>query len=117
MTLDTTQTVPLEKWDDGTIRVGGTRLLIDMVVDSHNRGACPEEIYEAFPSKYYSIADIYSVIAYYLSHKSDVDKHLAEKEKKAEKIWKKIESDPKHIAFLKEIRRRKKEYLSKNGSK
>lgn len=116
VTLETTQTVPLERWEDGSIRVGGTRLLIDMIVDAHNRGESPETIYEAFPSKYYSIADIYAVIAYYLSHKAAIDKHLADGEREAEMVWKKIEADPKHIAFMDELRRRKKEYLSKNGS-
>lgn len=116
MTLETTQTVPIEWWEDGTIRVGGTRLLIDMIVAYHNRGECPEAIYDAFPSKYYTVADIYAVIAYYLSHKAAIDKHLADGDKAAEKVWKKIESDPKHIAYMAELRRRKKEYLNKNGS-
>lgn len=117
MTLETTQPVPLEKWDDGTIRIGGTRLLIDMVVDAHNQGVCPEEIYESFPSKYYTVADIYSVIAYYLSHKAAIDKHLADKDIAAEKIWKRIEADPKNIALREKLRARKAEYLAKNGSR
>lgn len=116
MTLETTQTVPLETWDDGTIRVGGTRLLIDMVVEAHNMGRCPEEIFESFPSKYYTVADIYSVIAYYLSHKAAIDKHLADKAAKSEVIRRKYENKPEHIAFMAELRRRKAEYLRKNGS-
>ncbi|MDQ3088020.1 MAG: DUF433 domain-containing protein [Acidobacteriota bacterium] len=103
-TLETTQTFPLEVWEDGTIRVKGTRLLIDMIVNAHNRGECPEEIFESFPSTEYTVADIYSVIAYYLSHKSKIDKYLTKREKEAEKIWKKIESDPKHQARTKELR-------------
>ena len=116
ITLDTTQTVPLERWADGTIRVGGTRLLIDIIVEAHNRGVCPEEIYQSFPSNYYAVADIYSVIAYYLSHKVAIDKHLAEMDKRSEEVWKKIETDPRHIAFTAGLRRRKDEYLNKNES-
>lgn len=116
MTLETTQTVPIEWWDDGTIRVGGTRLLIDMIVDAHNRGECPEAIYESFPSKYYTVADIYAVIAYYLSHKFAIDKHLADGEKKAEAVRRKYENTPEHKAWRAELRRRKAEYLSRNGS-
>ena len=104
MVLETTQTIPLEVWEDGTIRVKGTRLLIDMIVNAHNRGECPEEIFESFPSTEYTVADIYTVIAYYLSHKSKIDNYLAKREKEAEKIWKKIESDPKHQARTKEMR-------------
>jgi len=94
MTIDTTQTVPLNVWEDGTIRVKNTRLLIDMIVNAHKRGECPEEIYEAFPSKDYTVADIYAVIAYYLTHKSKIEKYLAKREKEAENIWGKIEAMP-----------------------
>lgn len=107
MILETTQKVPLTVWEDGTIRVKNTRLLIDMVVGAHNRGVCPEEIFESFPSDDYTIADIYLVIAYYLSHKSKIDKYLAEREKEAEKIWKEIEAMPDY----KENRAKLKEKL------
>jgi uncharacterized protein (DUF433 family) len=106
MTLETTQTVPLTLWKDGTIRVKGTRLLIDMIVGAHNRGECPEEIFESFPSDVYTVADIYSIIGYYLSNKSKIDKYLTKREKDAEKIWKEIESDPKYQARTKELRER-----------
>ncbi len=86
--------MPIEQWEDGSIRVGGTRLLIDMIVHAHNCGESPEDIHEAFPSSSYTVADIYAVIAYYLSHKSEIDKYLADREKEAEEIWEKIEADP-----------------------
>lgn len=104
MILETTQKVPLTVWEDGTIRVKGTRLLIDMIVGAHKRGECPEEIFESFPSDIYTVADIYSIIAYYLTHKEKIDKYLAKREKEAEKIWKEIESDPKYQARTKELR-------------
>ena len=94
MTLEITQTVPLTLWKDGTIRVKGSRLLIDMIVNAHNRGECPEEIYEAFPSDVYTVADIYSIIAYYLSNKSKIDKYLAKRETQAKKIREEIELTP-----------------------
>ncbi len=94
MILETTQTVPLTLWEDGTIRVKGTRLLIDMIVNAHNRGECPEEIFESLPSDVYTVADIHSIIAYYLSNKSKIDKYLAKREREAEKIRKEIESMP-----------------------
>ena len=94
MTIQTTQTVPLTLWEDGTIRVKDTRLLSDMIVGAHNRGECPEEIFESFPSTEYTVADIYLVISYYLTHKSKIDKYLAKREKEAEKIRKEIESSP-----------------------
>jgi len=92
MILETTQKVPLALWEDGTIRVKGTRLLIDMIVNAHKRGECPEEIFESFPSDEYTVADIYSIIAYYLTHKGKIEKYLAKREKEAVEIRKEIES-------------------------
>ncbi len=108
MILDTTQTVPLTLWDDGSIRVKGTRLLIDMIVGAHNRGECPEEIFESFPSEVYTVADIYSIIGYYLQNKSKIDNYLVKREKEAEKIWKKIESDPKYQSRVNELKEYRK---------
>ncbi|MEO7674236.1 MAG: DUF433 domain-containing protein [Pyrinomonadaceae bacterium] len=105
MTLETTQKVPLTFWKDGSIRLKGTRLLLDTVIGAHQRGDCPEEIFEAFPSNEYTVADIYAVLAYYLSHKVKVDNHLTKRKNKAEAIWKKIESAPKHIGRVAELKR------------
>ena len=106
MTLETTQTIPLEVWEDGTIRVKGTRLLIDMIVNAHNRGECPEEIFESFPSNEYTVADIYSIIAYYLTHKNKIDKYLAKREKEAEEIRKQIEAMPGYLEKREELRKK-----------
>jgi len=103
-TIETIQKVPLTLWEDGSIRVKGTRLLIDIIVGAHNRGECPEEIFDSFPSDKYTVADFYSIIAYYLTNKTKIDKYLVEREEKAREIRKKIESDPKHQAGTKELR-------------
>jgi len=96
MILETTQTVPLEVWEDGSIRVKGTRLLIDMIVGAYKRGECPEDIFDSFPSSEYTVADIYLIIAYYLTHKEKLEKYLAKREKEAEEIKKQIESMPNY---------------------
>lgn len=103
MTLETTQSVPLTLWEDGSIRVKDTRLLVDMIINAHKRGECPEQIYEAFPSKSYTVADIYSIIAYYLSNKAKLERYLAKQEKEAEKVWKLIEADPNYRAKRKQL--------------
>lgn len=115
MTLDAVQAVPLTQWEDGSIRVTDSRLLVDMIVYAHKHGLCPEEIYESFPSSSYSVADLYAVISYYLSHRVEIDSYLEGREAEAAELWKKIEGDPKHIAFRAELRKRKEEYF-KSGS-
>lgn len=94
MFLETTQSVPLFLSKDGTIRVKGTRLPVDRIIYLHNQGEIPESIFESFPSDAYSIADIYAIIAYYLSNKEKFDKYLAEREKEAQRIREEIESRP-----------------------
>ena len=84
---------PLKQWEDGSIRVGGTRLLLELVINAYDRGLSAEEIVHSFPSV--TLADIHAVIAYYLKHKSDVESYLAEVEKQGAEIRKKIdESSP-----------------------
>lgn len=111
MIPETTQKVPLTLWKDGTIRVKGTRLLIDMIVEAHNRGECPEDIFDSFPSDVYSVADVYSIIAYYLRNKSKIDNHLAKREKAAEKVWKKIEALPNYQENHKKLKEKLLERL------
>lgn len=94
MTLEITQKVPLTLWKDGSIRVKGTRLPIDRIVYAYKNGECPEEIYDSFPSDAYEVADIYSIIAYYLNNKSKIEKYMVKREKEAKEIKTKIESMP-----------------------
>jgi uncharacterized protein (DUF433 family) len=106
MIIEATQSVPLTIWEDGSIRVKGTRLLVDMIIHAHNRAECPEEIFEAFPADSYTVADIYSVIAYYLRNKEKLDLYLKKREKGADEFWNIIEADPKHQVRRKELRER-----------
>lgn len=73
--------VPIETDADGVIRVGGTRVTLDSVVAAFEVGATAEEIVQQYPSL--ALADIYSVIGYYLRHHSDVRAYLAERQKQA----------------------------------
>ena len=77
-------TVPLHVDETGTIRVGGTRLLLDLVVGAFNDGASPEEIVSRYPVL--RLADAYAVIAYYLDHRQEIDTYIAEGEEKG-KEW------------------------------
>jgi uncharacterized protein (DUF433 family) len=73
--------VPIEADANGVIRVGGTRVTLDTVVAAFDTGATPEEIVYQYPSV--TLTDIYSVIAYYLRHQSDVRAYLAQRQRQA----------------------------------
>ena len=75
------QTIPLTYNADGVLRVGGTRVTLDVVISAFLDGATPEEIAQQYPSV--TLADLYSVIGYYLSHGVEVEQYLAQRKQKA----------------------------------
>lgn len=66
--------VPLRIDQDGVVRVGPTRVTIDTVLGTFRLGASPEEIVRRYPTL--RLADVYSVIGYYLRHQEVVDTYL-----------------------------------------
>ncbi len=92
-----TETVPLVTDVDGVIRVGKTRVTLDTVISAFLDGATAEEITHQYPSL--DLADVYSVIAYYLRRRAEVDAYLQRRREQAEKIREQNESrfDPSGI--------------------
>src|SRR5947199_10382009 len=70
-----TETVPLVTDADGAIRVRGTRVTLETVLDAFSDGATAEEIAQQYPS--ISLADAYQVIGYYLRHSTELKPYLA----------------------------------------
>lgn len=85
---------PLRIDESGTIRVGDTRVLLDLVVHAFQAGCPPEEIVDRYPSL--NVADVYAAIGYYLRHQKELDLYLEERERVAEALRAEIEaaSDP-----------------------
>jgi uncharacterized protein (DUF433 family) len=88
--LPITAIVPLETDPDGTIRVRGTRLLLDTIVIAFQSGATAEEIAQQFPSV--ALADVYLIIAHYLTHTVEIDAYLAKREAQAAELQLKLEA-------------------------
>lgn len=82
--------IPLATDADGVIRVAGTRVTLDTVIDSFQTGASPEEIAEDFPVL--QLDDLYAVLTYYLRHRTEVDAYLKGRRARAEAIRRKIEA-------------------------
>ena len=68
---------PIRTDADGVARVGGTRVRLDTVITAFNNGSAAEEIVLKYPSL--GLKDVYSVIAYYLWHRRDIDAYLNER--------------------------------------
>jgi uncharacterized protein (DUF433 family) len=82
--------IPLSTDADGVIRVAGTRVTLDTVIDTFMTGASPEEIAQDFPVL--RLDDVYAVITYYLRHRTEVDASLRERRARAEGIRREIEA-------------------------
>lgn len=89
--------VPIDTDADGVIRVGGTRVTLDSLVAAFDAGATAEEIAQQYDSV--SLADVYSVIGYYLRHQSEVRAYVAERQKQAAQSRKEDERrfDPRGV--------------------
>ncbi|WP_008316068.1 DUF433 domain-containing protein [Leptolyngbya sp. PCC 6406] len=75
---------PLKLNADGVVLVGNTRVTLDTVVSAFLEGAAAEEIVEQYPSL--QLADVYSVIAYYLQQKTEVDAYLKNRQERAAQV-------------------------------
>jgi uncharacterized protein (DUF433 family) len=82
--------LPLRQETDGTVRVGGTRVTLDVVIGAFARGATAEEIVQQYPTL--ELADVYATIAYYLNHQPDVDAYLAQRRRDADALRAEIEA-------------------------
>lgn len=69
--------VPLEQDKDGIIWVGATRISLETVIAAFNEGETAEEIAYQYPAL--SLADIYSVIGYYLRKREEIDAYIQER--------------------------------------
>ena len=76
--------IPLEADADGVVRVGGTRVTLDTIVAAFREGATAEEIVYQYPSL--NLADVYSVIGYYLQRRSDVETYLHRRQQEMDKV-------------------------------
>lgn len=87
--------VPLRVDETGTVRVGKTRMLLDLVIGAFRDGATPEEIVQMYDTV--DLADAYAVIGYYLRHREEVDTCLADRAREAEELRKKIEASQRYL--------------------
>ena len=86
---------PVRIVEGGTLRVGNSRVSLDSVVYSFNRGEDANVIQENFPSL--TLANVHAAIAYYLHNKEKVDKYLAKRMAEFERKRLESQARPDHI--------------------
>lgn len=93
-----TSTPPFRKDPSGALRVGKSRVLLELVVNDFLSGATPESIVQHYPSL--ALADTYLAIGYYLHHQEEVDEYIRQREKQGEVVRAKIESQQRDMAGM-----------------
>jgi len=86
---ETIERVPIHTDADGVVRVAGTRVTLDTIVGAFDAGATAEEIAQQYPSV--PLADVYSVITYYLRHRAEVCTYLKRREEQADRVRDEVE--------------------------
>lgn len=94
-------TLAVRQDEHGDLRVGSTRVLLDMVVYAFEAGASCENIVERFSSL--SLAEAYGAVAFYLQNRQFVKDYLEQREKEGDEIRRKIEAQQPPLT---EIRKR-----------
>jgi uncharacterized protein (DUF433 family) len=93
----TAEPPPLTTGDDGVVRIGGTRVTLDTIVEAFREGLTPEEIQQQYPSL--DLPHVYAAVSYYLHHRPEVEEYLGERARHREEVRREAESrfDPTGI--------------------
>ena len=89
---------PLRVWEGGAVRVGNSRVGLDIVVEAFDNGASPEDIVRAYDTL--TLADVYAAIAYYLRHPKEVKAYVQWRDEEAEALRLEIEAKQPPASFI-----------------
>ncbi len=95
-----TDAAPLRLEDSGAIRVGGSRVLLEIVLGDYLAGVTPEEIADSYPTL--ELADVHATVAYFLRHREEMLEYLAEREKLGEEVMAKLASRQRDLGQVRE---------------
>lgn len=82
--------LPLRADEHGSIRIGNTRVLLELVIRAYQGGLSAEQIAERFDTL--ELADIHAVLAYYLNHQAQIEDYLRRRQAEAEEVRQRIEA-------------------------
>ena len=73
--------VPIREESDGTLRVCGSRVLLELILQAFEGGASPEAIVQRYSTL--RLPDVYSVISHYLDHREEMAEYVKLRERRA----------------------------------
>ena len=117
--METANQHPMENYFDflspDDIRIKGTRVGIETVLDDYLRGASPEEIVARYRTL--TLEQVYATITYYLHKQEEIDHYLERWRAYTEAAWQEQQRNPpEFVRQLRErIQRRREVLLAERG--
>src|SRR5437660_6559094 len=96
---------PLRVDEGGVVRIGKSRIGLDLIVEQYENGMTPEDMVRAYDTLV--LADVHAVIAYYLRHRDQVRAYLKGREEEARALQAKIEAERPHVSREELLARRR----------
>src|ERR1700675_2420886 len=87
---------PLRLDQGDVVRVGDSRISLDLVVEQYENGMTPEDMVRAYDTLV--LADVHADIAYFLRHCDEVRAYLRHREQEAEALRAKIEAERPRVS-------------------
>ena len=88
--------LPLRVDEGGAVRVGKSRVTLDLVVEQYENGVTPEDLVRAYDTL--ALADVHAVIGYYLRHRDEVRAYLTRRAEEAAALRAKIEVESPRVS-------------------
>jgi uncharacterized protein (DUF433 family) len=92
----------IERTREGLWRVAGTHVSVDSIIHAFWGGATPEQIVQDYEAL--SLAQVYGVVHYYLTHRRAVSSYLKTQERLDKKLRRELGAE--HRQFLADLRRK-----------
>jgi uncharacterized protein (DUF433 family) len=80
--------VPLRETEEGVLRVGNSRVLLEILYERYQMGLSAEELHDQFPTA--ELADVHAVISFCLRHPEFIEAYMAAYERGAEEVKQKL---------------------------
>ncbi len=87
---------PLRVDQGGAVRIGNSRISLDLIVEQYENGMTPEDMIRAYGTLV--LADIHAAIAYYHRHKGEVRVYLKQRGEEAQALRAKIEAERPRVS-------------------
>jgi uncharacterized protein (DUF433 family) len=83
--------LPLRVEPDGGIRVRVSRVHLELVIAAYENGATAEEIAASYDTL--DLADIYTVLGYYLRHRDEMRNYVEQRDREAGELQHRLEAN------------------------